>query len=76
VEFNRFIPDRPNLISFKLEVVGIDRNEFIQSWDCEWAQYITEIDIWCYNEDYPKMIEVDMRWVNPKVSYKLSITTH
>ena len=73
IEFNRFIPNRPNLIKFHLEPVATVKNPFIQDFDCEWLQYINDVSIWCYNEDYPKVIEIDMRLVTPRHSYKLSM---
>jgi hypothetical protein len=51
-------------------MVGIELNPFIRDLDVECVQYYKEIDIWCTNEEYPPLLEIDTRLLLPEKRFK------
>lgn len=38
--------------------------------DCELVQYYNEVDVWCKNEEWPPVIEIDARILRPYFPFK------
>ena len=36
----------------------------------EIAQYYHDVEVWCKNEDYPPLFEIDTRWITPDSPFK------
>lgn len=70
LEFQRFIPGRPNLLTLPLVHVQEDRSLHFQA-GCEFIFIVPEIKVWSYVDDYPGNVEVDCRYLSPNLPIKI-----
>jgi hypothetical protein len=52
------------LLNVELKLVGRHLNYELQELNFEIAQYYHNVDIWCVNDEYPPVIEIDTRLIN------------
>jgi hypothetical protein len=71
IRFQRYIVGRPNLLTIPIRVSSRNIDPMIRDNDVEFAQYIYEVDVWCKNDDYPVIFEVDSRMIQPSKPYKI-----
>jgi hypothetical protein len=72
VHFQRYIPGRPNLLTLPIELVAEDKNHYIREFDSDVVQNIETLDVWCFNETFVPVIEIDARLVTPKKCIKIA----
>jgi hypothetical protein len=72
VHFQRYIPGRPNLLTLPVEVVAEDKNHYMREFDSDVYQHINSIDVWCFNETFVPVIEIDARLVTPRKCIKIA----
>ena len=70
VEFQRFIPGRPNLLYMPLVHVQEELSLHFQA-GCEFISLLDEIKVWSYVEDYPGNVEIDCRYLSPNMPIKI-----
>jgi len=70
VEFQRYIPGRPNLLTLPLVPVQEDKSLHFQA-GCQFHVLKKEVKVWCYNESYPAQIEVNCQDLSPQLSIKI-----
>lgn len=70
IEFQRFIPGRPNLLRLPIAPVMEDKSYHFQA-GCLFHFLRRELLVWCYNETYPGVIEVDCKDLSPNMSIKI-----
>lgn len=72
VYFQRYIPGRPNLLTLPIEVVAQDKNHYLREFDAEHCQYFDKIDVWCFNETYLPILEIDARVITPTRCFRIA----
>lgn len=70
VRFQRYIVGRPNLLTLKINLVGRHLNPLLHNMGSELVQYFDEVDVWCKNDEYPPIIEIDQRVILPTKPFK------
>ena len=70
LEFQRYIPGRPNLLDIPLMPVMEDRSLHFQA-GAEFHYLMRSIKVWCYNESYPGAIEVNCEDLSPQMPIKV-----
>lgn len=70
MEFQRYIPGRPNLLTLPLMPVQEDKSLHFQA-GAQFHYLWKHINVWCYNESYPAVIEVDCADLSPQLSIKI-----
>jgi hypothetical protein len=71
MRFQRYIVGRPNLLTLEIKFVGRELNPYLRDMDIEFAQYFNKFDIWTVNDEYPPLLEIDVRRVFPWQPYKI-----
>jgi len=72
VHFQRYIPGRPNLLTLPIEIVAEDKNHYMREFDSDSSQNIESIDVWCFNETYKPIIEIDARLITPTKCFRVA----
>jgi hypothetical protein len=70
MNFQRYIPGRPNLLKLPLVPVQEDKSLHFQA-GAQFHFLTNEITVWCFNESYPGVIEVDCSDLSPQLSIKI-----
>jgi hypothetical protein len=65
VRFQRYIVGRPNLLTLEVKLIGKHLNPVMMDMDNEVVQYYFNVDVWCTNDEYPPLLEIDCRLVLP-----------
>lgn len=70
MDFQRYIVGRPNLLTLPLNPVQEDKSLHFQA-GCEFHYLLRELQVWCYTETYPPVIEVDCSILSPNMPIKI-----
>ncbi len=70
IRFQRYIVGRPNLLNLKIKLVGRHLQPLLINMGSEMVQYYFDVDVWCKNEEYPPLIEIDYRLISPSEPFK------
>lgn len=70
MNFQRYIPGRPNLLKIPLVPVQEDKSFHFQA-GAQFHFITSELLVWCYNESYPGVIEVDCKDLSPQLPIKI-----
>jgi hypothetical protein len=70
IRFQRYIEGRPNLLKLQLKLVGRHLQPLLQDMNVEIAQFYFDVDVWCKNEEYPPILEIDTRLISPDHPFK------
>lgn len=54
----------------RLKLVGRHLQHLVENLDVELAQLYNQVDVWCANDEYPPLIEIDCRWLGHKTPYR------
>ena len=72
IHFQRYIPGRPNLLTLPIEIVAQDKNHYLREFDSDHSQYVEKVDVWCFNETFVPILEIDARLITPKKTFEVS----
>jgi len=70
MEFQRYIPGRPNLLTIPLMPVQEDRSLHFQA-GASFHYLVPKIQVWCFTDSYPGVIEVDCSDLSPLMPIKV-----
>lgn len=70
VRFQRYIVGRPNLLRLKVKLTGRQVQPLIENLDVEVNQFCHEVEVWCINDEYPPILEIDARLLFPEKPFK------
>ena len=70
IRFQRYIVGRPNLLNLKIKLVGRHLQPLVDTLGSEIVQHFFDVDVWCQNDEYPPLIELDQRLISPDKPFK------
>jgi hypothetical protein len=70
IRLQRYIVGRPNLLNLKIKLVGRHLQPLVDNLGSELIQYYFDVDVWCKNDEYPPLIEIDQRLISPDKPFK------
>jgi hypothetical protein len=70
IDFQRYIIGRPNLLTLPINPVQEDKSLHFQA-GCLFHYLKRDIKVWCYNDSYPAVIEVNCEDLSPNMPIKV-----
>jgi ribosomal protein L25 (general stress protein Ctc) len=70
MELQRFIPNRPNLVTLPIVPVQEDKSLHFQA-GCQFHFLIDSVKVWTFTENFPAVIELDCSGLTPNMALKI-----